>query len=99
MYGLPQAGMLANQQLRRHLKPAGFYEVDHTTCLWRHIHRPIQFSLIVDDFGVKYVEKKHIDYFLFSLRKHYSKVAVDWTGSLYAGINLEWNYQERWLDT
>ena len=43
--------------------------------------------------------KKHIDYLLTSLRKHYSKVTVDCSGSLYAGITLEWNYKERWLDT
>ena len=43
VYGLPQAGMLENRQLSKHIKPAGFYEVDHTPGLWRHIHRPIQF--------------------------------------------------------
>ena len=58
VYGLPQAGMLANRQLSKHLKPTGFYEVNHTPGLWRHIHRPIQFSLIVDDFGVKNVGKQ-----------------------------------------
>ena len=57
IYGLPQAGMLANKQLRKHLKPAGFYEVAHTPGLWKHKRRPIQLSLIVDDFGVKYVGK------------------------------------------
>ena len=92
VYGLPQAGMLANQQMRKHLKPEGFYEVDHTPGLWRQKHCPIQFSLIVDDFGVKYVGKEHVDYLLSSLRKHYSKVAVDWSGSLYAGKTLDWNY-------
>ena len=29
IYGLPHAGMLANKQLRKHLKPAGCYEVAH----------------------------------------------------------------------
>ena len=48
IYGLPQAGMLANKQLRKHLKPAGFYEVAHTPGLWKHKRRPIQFSHIVD---------------------------------------------------
>ena len=57
VYGLPQAGMLANKQLRKHLKPAGCYEVAHTPELWRHKRRPIQFSLVIDDFGVNYVGK------------------------------------------
>ena len=99
IYGLPQAGILANKQVKKHLAPAGFYEVAHTPGLWRHKRHPIQFSLIVDDFGIKHVGKEHIDYLLTSLRKHYTAVKVDWTGSLYAGITLDWNYQERWLDT
>ena len=99
MYGLPQAGKLANEQLRKNLKPAGFYEVKQTPGLWKHERRPIQFSLIVDDFGIKYVGKEHADYLLSSLRKHYKKVTTDWTGSLYAGITLNWNYDERWVDT
>jgi hypothetical protein len=53
IYGLPQSGALANQLLRQRLAPAGYFEVPHTPGLWKHISRPIQFSLIVDDFGVK----------------------------------------------
>ena len=30
MYGLPQAGILANKLLRKRLKPHGYYEVPHT---------------------------------------------------------------------
>ena len=66
--------------------------------MWKHKRRPIQFSLIVDDFGVKYAGKEHIDYLITSLRKKYVRITVDWTGELYAGINLKWNYQERWVD-
>ena len=57
IYGLPQGGVLANKLLRKRLAPEGFYEVPHTPGLWKHISRPIQFSLVVDDFGVKYVGK------------------------------------------
>ena len=56
VYGLPQAGALANL-LKERLAPAGYYEVRHTPGLWKHISRPVAFSL-VDDFGVKYVGKK-----------------------------------------
>ena len=30
IYGLPQAGILTNKQLREKLEPAGYYEVAHT---------------------------------------------------------------------
>jgi hypothetical protein len=97
IYGLPQAGILANQLLRKRLAPAGYYEVAHTPGLWRHVSRPIQFSLVVDDFGVKYVGKEHADHLIKTLRQHY-KLSEDWEGTLYCGITLEWDYQERTLD-
>ena len=55
IYGLPQAGILANKLLRQRLRPAGYYEVAHTPGLWKHITCPLQFTLTVDDFGIKYV--------------------------------------------
>jgi hypothetical protein len=54
-YGLPQAGILANDLLRSRLLVEGYYEVESSPGLWRHKWRPIQFCLIVDDFGVEYV--------------------------------------------
>ena len=34
IYRLPQAGHLANQQLKEFLEPHGYYEVEHTPGLW-----------------------------------------------------------------
>ena len=93
IYGLPNAGRLANIRLREKLKPAGFYEVAHTPGLWKHKRRPIQFSLIVDNFGVKYVGKEHMDYLITSLWKDYLGITVDWKGESYAGVNVKWNYE------
>ena len=53
IYGLPQAGMLANKQLQKKLPKHGYFEVNHTPGLWRHVTCPVQFSLVVDNFGVK----------------------------------------------
>jgi hypothetical protein len=36
IYGLPQAGILANKLLRERLEPFGYYEVAHTPGLWQH---------------------------------------------------------------
>ena len=88
IYGLPQAGVLANKLLRKRLEPAGYYEVAHTPGLWKHISRPIQFTLVVDDFGVKYVGKKHADHLLQAIQKHY-KCSIDWKVNLYCGIKLD----------
>ncbi len=46
--------------------------------------------LIVDDFGLKYVNKSDEVHVLNALKNHY-KVGIDWIGGLYCGITLEWN--------
>jgi hypothetical protein len=55
MYGLPQAGMLAQDQLSKRLNKAGYHQSEMTPGYWKHQWQPISFALVVDDFGVKYV--------------------------------------------
>ena len=55
MYGLPQAGILANKLLQKNLKPHGYSPCKYNPGLWKHEWRPISFVLVVDDYGVKYV--------------------------------------------
>mmetsp|Transcript_20670 Transcript_20670/g.31558 ORF Transcript_20670/g.31558 Transcript_20670/m.31558 type:complete len:95 (-) Transcript_20670:750-1034(-) len=57
MYGLPQAGILANQQLQKTLAKHGFYPSRHTPGYWKHTNKPISFCLVVYDFLVKYTNK------------------------------------------
>ena len=97
MYGLPQAGILANQLLTKRLEPKGYYQCRHTPGLWRHKWRPVTFSLVVDDFGVKYVGKQHADHLCDSIRENYS-ITEDWAGELYCGITLKWDYIKRTVD-
>ena len=59
MYGLPQAGILANDRLQAHLATHGYVAAKHTPGFFTHVDRPISFTLVVDDFGVKYVGKEH----------------------------------------
>ena len=98
IYGLPQAGALANKQLKNFLAPGGYYEFVHTPGRCLHATRPIHFSLVVDDFGVKYVGKQHVEHSVHCLKKHYAKVSEDWEGKLYCGITLEWYYNQSWVD-
>ena len=68
-YGLPQSGILANKQLILRLEKEGYYEARTNPVLWRHKWRPIQFCLIVYDFGVEYVRKKNADHLATILKK------------------------------
>jgi hypothetical protein len=97
IYGLPQAGALANKLLRKRLAPHGYYEVAHTPGLWRHVTRPISFTLVVDDFGVKYVGQEHAEHLIHVLQENYT-MSIDWDGKLYCGIQLDWDYDLRTLD-
>ena len=98
MYGLPQAGILANKLLRERLAPHSYYEMPHTPGLWQHIHQPVQFSLVVDDFGIKYIGKNNLYHLLNALKQNY-EISEDWAGELYWGISLKWNYDKRYVDT
>ena len=59
--------------------------------LWKHDTRPIQFTLVVDNFGVKYVGKKHVHHLQRVLKQHY-EIKRDWPGQRYIGITLLWDY-------
>jgi hypothetical protein len=62
VYGLKQAGLLANQLLQTRLAQFGYYPSRHTPGLWLHKTRPISFTLVVEDFAVKYVSKQHAEH-------------------------------------
>ncbi len=98
VWGLPQAGILANKWLRRKLAPFGYYKCVNTPGLCYHVLRPISFTLVVNDFGVNYVGKEHADHLIASIKSSYKKLTEDWTGSLYCGITLEWDYVGRTVD-
>jgi hypothetical protein len=97
MYGLKQAGLLANQLLHTLLAPFGYYPARHTPGLWLHKTRPISFSLVVVDFAVKYVGKQHADHLQNSLLKTY-ELTTDWAVTVYPGMTLKWDHKNRTCD-
>ena len=58
-YGLPQARKLANDLLHVQINKAGYYETGTTPGLWCPKWCPIIFGIIVHDFGIEYVGKRH----------------------------------------
>ena len=89
IYGLKQAGKLAHDQLKTFLEPHGYKPTLSKPGLWIHDTRKISFTLIVDDFGVKYEKDADAVHLMSILKNNYEKVTEDWTGGLYAGITLK----------
>jgi hypothetical protein len=97
VWGLPQAGILANKCLRQKLAPFLYYKCINTPGLWYQKLRPIMFTLVVDNFGVKYVSQDDIDHLIASIEVTYT-LTKDCTGDLYCGIKLDWDYKNRTVD-
>jgi hypothetical protein len=94
MYGLPQAGILTNKLLQRNLAQDGYRPTTHTHGLWTHDTYPISFSLVVDDFGVKYVGREHAEHLMTCIKKKYN-ISSDWNDTAYCGLTLDWDYKDR----
>jgi hypothetical protein len=97
MYGLPQAGILTNELLQRNIAKDGYRPTTHTHGLWTHDTRPISLSLVVDDFGVKYVGREHAEHLMDCIRKNYN-ISSDYNGVAYYGLTLDWDYKKHTVD-
>ncbi len=72
VWGLPLAGILTNKWLRCKLVPFGYYKSTYTLGLWWHKTQSIMFTLVVDNFGVKYDNKSDVDHLIATIKKDYS---------------------------
>jgi hypothetical protein len=86
MYGLKESGFIANQELKIVLAKAGYVPTKFTPGLYTHKTRPIAFSLVVDDSGVKYVNKEDMDHLISTNGNRYP-IKVDWK-SEYFFLNI-----------
>ena len=94
VYSLPQAGIIAQQLLKEHLKKHGYRQSQTTSGLWKHGTRPISFSLVIVNVGVKYVGEENAQHLLDTVRQYY-KCSCDWEGERYCGIAIKWDYKGR----
>jgi hypothetical protein len=94
MQGLKQAGRIANDRLQKHLATFGYTPVPCTPSLYQYASRPVTFSFVVDDFGVKFVGQEHSDHLINALQQLY-EISIDSTGSQYLGLTLKWDYKRR----
>jgi hypothetical protein len=91
MYGLPQAGILAQNLLEKCLNQHGYHQNKVTPGLWNHDWWPLLFTLCVDNFSIKYVGWEHANHLAKILKKHYI-CSIDWDGNQYLGMTMDWDY-------
>jgi hypothetical protein len=65
--------------------------------LWKHVHRPVTISLVVDNFGIKYIGEEHFHHLVDAIKEEY-KVEIDETGGHYCGIKLDWDYDKGYVN-
>ncbi len=94
MYGLPQAGIIAQDLLTKRLHKAGYQQSKISPGYWCHDWCPISFTLVIENFGVKYINKEDVEHLASVLKQDY-KINVNWEGMQYLGLLLDWDYATR----
>eukprot|EP00804_Cyclotella_cryptica_P012317 CCRYP_020810-RA/>CCRYP_020810-RA protein AED:0.37 eAED:0.37 QI:0/0/0/1/1/1/2/0/434 len=86
----PTSGRVSGPRLNKE----GYFQSHGVPGLWKHKTRSIQFILVVDDFGIKYLQQADLDHLLAALGKYYD-VTVDPEGKEYVKIELDWDYDNK----
>ena len=88
--GLKQSRRIVNDRLQLYLYKFGYAPVVRTPSLWKHATKNIIFSLIIDDFGVRYVGKNNANHLIQALKNLYN-VSIYWDGALHCDLSIAWD--------
>jgi hypothetical protein len=91
MYGHPVSGRIANRDLVAHLKEHSYNQDPNVPCLFEHATNKTVFTLIVDDFGVKYTGIENFNELVRILNMRWP-VKTDITGKKFLGMRIDWHY-------
>ena len=94
IYGLKQSGIIANQELIKHMAAFGYHPVQENTFRWVYDSRKTLFSLVVHNFCDQYCSTEDANHFLQSIRAKYL-IKVDMAATVYTGIKIEMGYVHR----
>ena len=86
MYGLPHAGRISQDGLIERLASHGYMQTG-TTCLCRHATNSVTFTLVVDDFGVKYMREADA-YDLIHCLQLYYEITIKKIPTKYLGLTI-----------
>jgi hypothetical protein len=93
MYGLPQAGTLAQERLVAHMAHHGYHMDPNIPCLFKHATRSVTFTLVVDDFGIKYFDDTDADHLIATLELLYV-IKIKRNLSTYKYLGMQINFAD-----
>ena len=93
-YGLKQAGKIAHDDLVNRLAAGGYKKAALVEGYFYHETRNISFTLVVDDFLIKYERDEDLQHLQATIEAHY-KLKIDPEATQYVGIHLRWDYVAR----
>jgi hypothetical protein len=88
MYGLPQSGIIAQELLEEQLARYGYHQSKIIPGFWRHRTRPICFTLVVDDFAIKFTSKADVTHLIEALKRDYT-ITVNREATKYIGLTID----------
>lgn len=94
IFGLPQSGRIAQDDLIPRLAAAGYHQFAHTPMVFSNASRSVMFSLVVDDFGISSKSTADTEHLLGVLRASY-QITYDPTGRKYLGMRIRQDHKRR----
>jgi hypothetical protein len=93
MYGLPQAGLIAEKLLKQKLSKVRYSQSKIIPGLWTQKTRKICFKLVVDNFAIKFTKMEDEKHLIEALKQYYM-VTFDWGATKYIGLTIDWDYDK-----
>jgi hypothetical protein len=90
MYGLPQAGIIAQELLESRFAKHGYTQSKFIPGFWNHATKPICFTLVVNNFAVKYPMEQDTEQLISTLKADYD-ITIDKTAKKSIGLTIEWD--------
>lgn len=87
-YGLKKGGKIAYDDLVQHLQKHGYVWAGKTDGLFTLITCNISFTLVVNNFGMKYTNKADVHHLIKIMKEKYT-FKVDFEAKQYIGIQME----------
>ncbi len=91
MYRFLQAGIIAQELLAKRLKEHRYNQSKTMPRLWTHELHPNTFSLLVDNFRVKYIREEKAQHLIQAAQKYYTCFFKK-EGERCWGLAIEWDY-------